>query len=276
MKIHTMLAAACAAAALAATGSDNAPGYAIAYHGKLVAEAPRRISTKVPMTVEFRLYQNAEPGETAPLWGRSVPVRFDKDGLFYVELSDSNGASVERALCARLADAVVRAGSAGAWISVTPAGCGELLPRRPLGAVHRAERAAAVPKADRVEAETLEAETLKVSTCAVSGSFKVAKSFASGGGRIESTVDGTKSVSIGAQSGSVLFSDTVNPFWNEFEHLSKNTSHLTPDTLICYPKSDRYGAFSLPLPGGSVDPLYNDATPFLWQPFIYGDYNPYY
>jgi len=276
MKKHTMLAAACVAAALAAAGAGNVPDYAIAYHGKLVAEGSRRISTKVPMTVEFRLYQNAEPGETSPLWGRRVPVRFDRDGLFYVELSDSNGVSVERAACDRLADAVARAGAAGAWISVTPAGCGELLPRRPLGAVHRAERAAAVPKADRVEAKKLEAEALKVSACAVLGSLKVTKSFSSGGGRIESTVDGTKSVSIGAQSGSVLFSDTVNAFWNEFEHLSKNTSHLTPDTLICYPKGDAYGAFSLPLPGGSVDPLYNDATPFIWQPFIYGDYNPYY
>jgi len=276
MKKHTMIAAACVAAALAAAGAGNVPDYAIAYHGKLVAEGSRRISTKVPMTVEFRLYQNAEPGETSPLWGRRVPVRFDRDGLFYVELSDSNGVSVERAACDRLADAVARAGAAGAWISVTPAGCGELLPRRPLGAVHRAERAAAVPKADRVEAKKLEAEALKVSACAVLGSLKVTKSFSSGGGRIESTVDGTKSVSIGAQSGSVLFSDTVNAFWNEFEHLSKNTSHLTPDTLICYPKGDAYGAFSLPLPGGSVDPLYNDATPFIWQPFIYGDYNPYY
>ena len=41
---------------------------ALAYHGKLVAAGGNaKISTKVPMTVEFRLYRDAQPGETVAL-----------------------------------------------------------------------------------------------------------------------------------------------------------------------------------------------------------------
>ena len=93
-------------AAAAAADADMA----LAYHGKLVpAGGGAKISTKVPMTVEFRLYRDEQPGETVPLWGRVMPVRFDGAGMFYVELSDGNGAAVPNAAHERLADAVAAA-----------------------------------------------------------------------------------------------------------------------------------------------------------------------
>jgi hypothetical protein len=61
------------------------------------------------MPMEFRLYRSETPGETSPLWGRRVPVRFDENGMFYVELCDGAGAEVSRAEKAKLADAIAAA-----------------------------------------------------------------------------------------------------------------------------------------------------------------------
>ena len=114
---------------IAAAAAANAD-MALAYHGKLVpAGGGAKISTKVPMTIEFRLYYHAQPGETAPLWGRAMPVRFDNDGMFYVELSDGAGVAVPNAAHERLADAIAATGGANAWLSIKPVGYGELLPR---------------------------------------------------------------------------------------------------------------------------------------------------
>ena len=84
MKNRLKYALCACAVALAATLARAE--YSLAYHGKLVRTDGAAISTKVPMTMEFRLYQRQEPGETAPLWGRLAPVRFDATGSFYVEL----------------------------------------------------------------------------------------------------------------------------------------------------------------------------------------------
>ena len=69
----------------------------------------------------IRLFRSAEPSEPAPLWGRLVPVRFDDDGSFYIELSDAIGTATQNAQHKRLADAFAAAGT-NAWLSVKPAG----------------------------------------------------------------------------------------------------------------------------------------------------------
>ena len=148
--------------AAAAANADMA----LAYHGKLVATGGHaKISTKVPMTVEFRLYRDEQPGETVPLWGRAMPVRFDNAGMFYVELSDGNGAAVPNAAHERLADAIAAGGVTNAWLSIKPFGYGELLPRKRLGGVHRAERAAAARKVERLDAGRIRAEAISAESC---------------------------------------------------------------------------------------------------------------
>ena len=83
--------------------------YALAYHGKLVAADGFSISTKVPMQMEFRLYDSAS--STTPLWGRRMSVRFlSEGGNFYTELRDSSGTALEGARFKNLADAAAAGG----------------------------------------------------------------------------------------------------------------------------------------------------------------------
>ena len=184
---------------LIAAAAANAD-MALAYRGKLVAAGGgAKVSTKVPMAVEFRLYRNAQPGETAPLWGRAMSVRFDDAGLFYVELSDASGVAVPNAEHGRLSDAIAAAGGADAWLSVKPVGYGELLPRKRIGGVHRAEHASTARRAGRLEAGGLRAETISAGSCEIGGSLTVTDSFAVAG-KIENAIDGTADISIGSPS----------------------------------------------------------------------------
>ena len=247
---------------------------ALAYHGKLVpAGGGAKISTKVPMTVEFRLYRNAEPGETVPLWGRTMPVRFDDAGLFYVELSDGAGAAVPNAAHERLADAIAAAGGADARLSIKPVGYGELLPRKRLGGVHRAERVTTARKVDRLEAAGLNAETVSAGSCEIGGSLNVTGSFVVGG-RIENTIDTTKDVAIGSPAGTVLFTDTFDR-WDSPSIDFKGSTHIAVDLLSGFKKSD-YGVLSLPAQAGSSVALPSGCSSFIIQQFLIGNYNPFF
>lgn len=173
--------AAFAAAMLLAAASARADK-AITYHGKLVSAGSAQISTKVPMPIEFRLYRSGDVGEAKALWGRRVSVRFEEGGLFYVELCDGAGSEVGGAEYGKLADALSSVNGADLWISLTPAGYGELLPRKRLAGVHRAERAVSVPKAARFVAQKLTADTLVADSVETQGGFTVRKSLTAGGG----------------------------------------------------------------------------------------------
>lgn len=270
-QIKCIAAAAVAAVALAANAE-----MAIAYHGKLVAVGDAKISTKVPMAVEFRIFRNAEPGETSPLWGRRMPVRFGDDGTFYLELSDANGTATPNALYERLSDAIAASGGAGAWISVKPAECSELLPRKRLGCVHRAERAVTAAKAREVVASRLNAETINVGDCSISGSLTVGESLFSGGGIVNNTIDGKKDVSIGEADGTVLFSYTFNNWYN-LNNTGLEVPRFAVDVLVGYKQDEDFGVFSLPVQGGSPGSgIKVKGKAFVIQQFIDSYYNPFF
>ena len=257
-------------AAAAAADADMA----LAYHGKLVpAGGGAKISTKVPMTVEFRLYRNAQPGDTAPLWGRAMPVRFDDAGMFYVELSDGAGVAVPNAAHERLADAVAAAGGADAWLSIKPVGYGELLPRKRIGGVHRAERATTARSVERLEAGPLAADTVSAGSCAIGGALNVTRSFVVGG-KIENTIDGTKDVAIGSPSGTVLFTGTFDQ-WTNLNMDFRGSTHIAADLLSGFRKS-HYGVLSLPVQAGSSVALPSGCGSFIIQQFLKGNYNPFF
>ena len=258
-----------AAAAVAASAD-----MVLAYHGKLVAAGGNaKISTKVPMAIEFRLYRDAQPGETVPLWGRVMSVRFDATGMFYAELSDGAGAAVPNAAHERLADAVAAAGGADAWLSVKPVGYGELLPRKRIGGVHRAERATTARSVERLEAGPLAAETLSAGSCEIGGSLNVTGSFVVGG-KIENTIDATKDVAIGSPSGTVLFTGTFDQ-WTNLNMDFRGSTHIAADLLSGFRKSD-YGVLSLPVQAGSSVALPSGCGSFIIQQFLKGNYNPFF
>ena len=259
---------------LIAAAAANAD-MALAYRGKLVAVGGgAKVSTKVPMAVEFRLYRNAQPGETAPLWGRAMSVRFDDAGLFYVELSDASGVAVPNAEHGRLSDAIAAAGGADAWLSVKPVGYGELLPRKRIGGVHRAEHAATARRVGRLEAGGLRAETISAGSCEIGGSLTVTDSFAVAG-KIENAIDGTADISIGSPSGTVLFTGAFDQ-WHVLTTLDfQGSTRVAVDVLAGFKKS-AYGVLSLPVQSGSSVALPGGAASFCIQQFLKGSYNPFF
>lgn len=265
--------AALAAAMLLAAASVRADK-AITYHGKLVSAGSAQISTKVPMPIEFRLYRSGDVGEAKALWGRRVSVRFEEGGLFYVELCDGAGSEVGGAEYGKLADALASVNGADLWISLTPAGYGELLPRKRLAGVHRAERAVSVPKAARFVAQKLTADTLVADSVETQGGFTVRKSLTAGGGKIVNTIDGKVPVSIGSGSGSVIFTDTFNQWHDLTSHKLPSSKNAMVDTLVTLKGDSGYGVASFPVPAG-VSPKIGETNAMQLQSFISGNYDPF-
>jgi len=270
-----LLAAAVLAAALPADGA-----MALAYHGKLVPVGDSRINPNVPMTVEFRIYKNADPGETAPLWGRLAPVRFDLDNggpgcTFYTELADGTGAPSQNARYERLADALAEAGT-NAWLSVKPAGCGELLPRKRISGLHRAEVAATANSAAALETKSLKAATLNVANCTIASNLTVTGTFSSSGGRLVNTFDGTTGATIGAAGGSVVVSPAFDN-WYDLTYVFRNPSHFACDMLIMLKNDSEYGALSVPVQGSAPGSGFGvEDRAYLVQMFLNGFYNPFF
>ncbi len=263
----------CAAAAFA-VGPVSAE-MAMSYHGKLVPVNGSKISAKVPMMIEFRLYRSPVPGESSPLWGRTAPVRFDEDGLFYVELSDSTGSAVKNAQYESLSDALSAAGATNMWLSLKPNGYGELLPRRQVSALHRAELATTASNAERVEAPSFKAEALTATDCEIGGALTVTKSLVSGGGTVHNVIDGSKSVSIGTSSGKVLITDSFN-FWDSLSPSDKLGEIPFVDVLLAYSADSGYGMFTLPMAANPAScQLPGTASRIRCQQFLSSAYSPF-
>ncbi len=77
---------------LMAFASFAATAASFSYQGVLKTAEGANVATKT-QTITFRLY--TEPTGGTALWGRSINVLLDKDGLFNVELSDAAGSAVE-------------------------------------------------------------------------------------------------------------------------------------------------------------------------------------
>ena len=119
-KAFLILAAAMAMAAAAWAGVPQV----LTYRGVLVR--PAEVEATGSMELTFRLYDTANPG--VALWARTLRVPVDEDGLFYAELSDSEGTDPD-GIGRSLADAM-GAVKGTAEIGLTPPDAEELSPRQ--------------------------------------------------------------------------------------------------------------------------------------------------
>ena len=136
-------------AALVAQAVNAAVPEVLTYRGQLVrtggfAEEGENLA------LTFKVYDSEAPAVV--LWGRTVVASIDKDGVFYAELKDDNGAAVQDATCTALVDAVAAAKGA-IEIGLTPPGAGEIAPRQTLTTGVRAARAARTKAVDVFYAE---------------------------------------------------------------------------------------------------------------------------
>ena len=152
-------------------------------------------------------------------------------------------------------------------------GYSELLPRKRLGGVHRAERVATARKVERLDAGGIKAETVSAGSCEIGGSLIVTNSFVVGG-KIENTIDGTKDVSIGSPSGTVLITGTFD-CWDSPSTTFRSSTHIAVDLLSGFTTSN-YGVLSLPVQAGSSVALPSGCNSFLIQQFLIGNYNPFF
>ncbi|MBO4287091.1 MAG: hypothetical protein J5985_02865, partial [Kiritimatiellae bacterium] len=138
------------AAIIAATAQAAVPEM-LTYRGQL-SRTGGFSSEGENLALTFKLYDSEDPATV--LWGRSVIVAVDKDGVFYAELKDDNGAAVQGAAHTALVDAVAAAKGA-VQVGLTPPGAGEITPRQTLTTGVRAARAARTKAVDVFYAENL-------------------------------------------------------------------------------------------------------------------------
>ena len=175
------------------------------------------------------------------------------------------------------ADALAAVGHAEVWLSLKPAGYGELLPRKRMGILHRAEYASVASRADRLETPLLKANAIKMEVCEIGGAFTVTNSFVSGGGSISNIVDGTTSTSVGAPGGTVLVTETFDCWRTVTGIFGAVATPITRNDVMCvYKTNSGYGAFSLPVQEGlSISGLPNHVVyMFMIQNIGNTDVNP--
>ena len=132
-----------AVALCAATSLAGVP-QVLTYRGVLVRRAG--VEATGAMELTFRLYDTANPG--VALWARTLRVPVDEDGLFYAELSDTEGTDPDN-IGRSLADAMGMV-KWTAEIGLTPPDAEELSPRQRISTGVRAALAARTAAADAV------------------------------------------------------------------------------------------------------------------------------
>lgn len=243
----------------------------IAYHGKLTVTTGD-VNVKMPIPIEFRLYRNGEPGETTALWGRRISVKLDGDGLFYVTLNDTAGTDTGRTQFKELSRAIASQKGGDIYISLTPSGYSELLPRKRLSGVYRSQYAEIASSAERIEAPVLKAESATVGRLDIVGDFSVTEKFISNGGKIVNTVDGkSSSASLGAQGGRVVFSGKFN-CWNNLTSFTIRSNRTCADSLFGWAYSPKYGIFTIPHPIDSE--IHSSENLVYSQQLFQGYYSP--
>lgn len=124
--LRAILAALCAAVSLAA----SAVPVSVAYQGVL-RDAQGGVLANRQQTIEFRLYTEATGETTSALWGRSVAVLLDTNGLFNVSLADGNGSVLESTAHTNLVDALKAARPTNLFVGLTVVdSSGEIAPRQ--------------------------------------------------------------------------------------------------------------------------------------------------
>ncbi len=123
--IRSLAALVCAFAATAAVAMSTS----IAYQG-ILRDAKGNVLEEKSQAVEFRLYTSAS-GDEAALWGRSVAILLDSNGLFNVALEDDNGSALENVKYTSLKDALKAARTSTLFVGLTVVGSsGEISPRQ--------------------------------------------------------------------------------------------------------------------------------------------------
>lgn len=124
--LRPLIAAMCAALSAVAMAMP----VSIAYQGVLRDIKGAAVSP-LQQTIEFRLYREASSETDKAIWGRSVAVLLDKDGLFNVSLEDGNGSTLEPTVYDSLSDALKAARTGTLFIGLTVVGSsGEIAPRQ--------------------------------------------------------------------------------------------------------------------------------------------------
>ena len=141
MMMKTMVAAVGIAAALTASAMTEA----IAYRGR-IRPASGAFDRVQQLTMTFKVYGSLAPGKV--LWARTIPVRVDTTGNFYVELKDSVGTNPLPGYTDGLALACATA-EGDIQIGLTPPNSAELTPRQTLRKYRSAQYAVFASKADR-------------------------------------------------------------------------------------------------------------------------------
>ena len=135
------------AAALLVASVSQAITPSIAYQGVLKGATGESLQAKTTK-IDFRLYKDRAGG--TPLWGRSCAILLDANGLFNVELSDTNGQELQGATHVTLKDALKDARQSSAlYIGLTVENSsGEISPRQKILTVPFATYAQDVDKAE--------------------------------------------------------------------------------------------------------------------------------
>ena len=163
----------------AAPNASAAPA-AFAYQG-VIREADGTVPGNKNQTIQFRLYTQAEGG--TPIWGRTVAVLLDADGLFNTELSDAAGSEIPGVTGSGLASILSAKARQTLYIGLTVGNTsGEIAPRQTILPVPYALVAADVASASgdlnvagqlsATSAET--AGMLEAASLSVSGNASVA------------------------------------------------------------------------------------------------------
>ena len=176
---HSSLVTAAFAAWLAAAAVSHAAPAAFAYQG-VIREENGSVPANKNQAGAFRLYTVAEGG--TPVWGRTVAVLLDSDGLFNTELSDSAGSEIEGVTGTGLASILAAKASSTLFIGITVLGSsGEISPRQTILPVPYAMVAADIASASgdldvagQLSASSVDAAgALAASSLSVSGNASV-------------------------------------------------------------------------------------------------------
>ena len=142
--------------------------------------------------------------------------------------------------------------------------------------MHRAERADAAKATAKLEAPSVKAQALTVGQCSVGGDLEVSGSFASGGGKLVNTIDGTTPISIGAAGGSVIVSSAFNN-WYDLTSTSFDVPRFGTDMLIHFTNDPTFGVLSLPVQGGTPGSGFTvRSKAYQIQMFLNGYFNPFF
>ena len=167
------LAAAILALCAQAPRATAAPA-AFTYQG-VIREENGSVPANKNQSIAFKLYTQAEGGD--PVWGRTMMVLLDSDGLFNTELSDSAGSEIEGVTGTGLASILARNAGATLYIGLTVGDTsGEIAPRQTLLPVPYAMVAADIASAsgDLQVAGQISAASFETAGLLAAGSLSVA------------------------------------------------------------------------------------------------------